>query len=142
MNCYPPGSSIPSRHHPLGSSRASHRSVHLAVEELEARHVPSTIGTPNQDFVDQVYQDLLHRSADPVGLAVLSNQLDSGALSRSQVVLAIQNSPEGRSTLVNDVFLRFLHRPADTLAMMAGSSFLAQGNSSVALEAQVIGSAE
>jgi hypothetical protein len=75
-------------------------------------------------------------------LTVFSNRLDSGAMNRPQVVLAIEQSPEGRSTLVNDVFLRFLHRSADTLALMAGSNFLAKGNSTVALEAQVIGSAE
>src|SRR5579871_4128813 len=94
-----------------------------AVEQLESRHVPSTIGTPTQNFVDQVYLDVLHHSVDVVGLAVWTNRIDSGAMSRSQVVLAIEQSPEGRATLVNDLFLRFLHHTADTPALMAGSNF-------------------
>ncbi len=127
MNCRQPGSAYLFR---------------PAVEQLESRHVPSTIGTPTQNFVDQVYLDLLHHSADVVGLSVWTNRIDSRAMSRSQVVLAIEQSPEGRSTLVNDLFLRFLHHSADTQALMAGSNFLAQGNSTAALEAQIIGSAE
>jgi hypothetical protein len=116
--------------------------VRPGFEELESRWLPSTVGTPNQNFVDQVFQDLLHRPADSVGLATLSNKLDSGMMNRFQVVFSVENSAEGRSTLVNDLFFRFLHRSADPQALLFGTNFLAQGNSTVALEARIIGSPE
>jgi uncharacterized repeat protein (TIGR01451 family) len=97
---------------------------------------PAEIG-----FVDQVYRDLLHREADPLGLAYWGGLLAQGA-SRAQVVLGIEDSAEYRAGVVDDLFRRFLHRPADPLAQAVFGSFLAGGGTTEQVEAIILGSPE
>lgn len=111
-------------------------------EALEERQVPSAVGTPNQNFVDQVYQDLLHRPSDTAGRNAFASALDSGRMTRAQVVQTIESSGEGQATLVNDVYTRFLHRSADAAGEAYWSSYLASGHSTAQLEAAVLGSSE
>ena len=120
----------------------SDRTYRPYCEELESRLVPAMIGTPNQNFVAQLYQDVLHRNVDPTGLAFWSRQLDTGTLNRLQVALSIQKSPEGITDLVNDQFNRFLHRNADPTGLSAFVPFIAQGNSTTNLAALIISSPE
>lgn len=118
------------------------RSFRPLVEALEDRQVLSTVGTPTQNFVDQVYQDVLHRAADSSGLANFSAAIDSGQMTRSQFVLMIELSAEGRNTIVNDVFTRFLHRSADVNGLSYWTSFLGQGHSTAELENAIANSNE
>src|SRR5262249_24574414 len=73
----------------------------LGLEVLEARTTPSAIGTATQNFVDQVYRDVLHRAPDAGGLEGWRLAIDTGRLSRLEVVLQIKGSPEGIRTQVN-----------------------------------------
>jgi exo-beta-1,3-glucanase (GH17 family) len=79
-----------------------------------------------QRFVAQVYRDLLHREAEPGGLAGWSALLDQG-VSRFQVVLAIENSLEYRIDQIEDLYGRFLHRAADPLGLLGWVAFLQTG---------------
>jgi uncharacterized repeat protein (TIGR01451 family) len=54
----------------------------------------------NQQFVEELYNGLLHRQADPLGLALFSDFLDNGG-SRSQVVQSFLTSPEYQSVLAS-----------------------------------------
>jgi uncharacterized repeat protein (TIGR01451 family) len=70
-------------------------------------------GNANADYVEAVYRAVLDRNADPGGLANWTAQLNSGALSRLQVVQGIRNSVEHFTQEVSDFYLTLLNRPAD-----------------------------
>jgi uncharacterized repeat protein (TIGR01451 family) len=97
---------------------------------------PAEIG-----FVDQVYRDLLHRRADPLGLAYWGGLLNQGA-TPAQVVQGIEASAEYRAGVVDDLFRRFLDRPADPLAQAVFGAFLADGGTTEQAEAIILGSPE
>jgi hypothetical protein len=67
----------------------------------------------NADYVEAVYRAILDRDADASGLAGWTSQLNSGALSRLQVVEGIRNSPEHFTQEVEQLYLTLLNRPAD-----------------------------
>jgi hypothetical protein len=95
----------------------------------------------NQVFVGQVYRDLLHREAEPTGLAFWSSQLDQGT-SRSQVVLNIEASPENHTLVVQRLYGLLLGRPVDAAGQNAWVTFLNQGRTTRELESQLLGSDE
>jgi len=70
-------------------------------------------GNANADYVEAVYRAVLNRNADSGGLANWTGQLNSGALSRLQVVQGIRNSPEHFTQEVSDFYLTLLNRQAD-----------------------------
>jgi len=72
----------------------------------------SASANANQLFVENVYEVLLNRPADPGGLASWSAQLQQGT-SPSAVVAAIEGSSEYRTDLVQSLYQRYLHRAAD-----------------------------
>jgi hypothetical protein len=80
----------------------------------------------NGQFVDQAYRDLLHRAADPLGLAAWNNFLDGGG-SRLEVIQGIERSPEFFSNAVDDVYGRLLHRSADAAGRDAFIEFMDSG---------------
>lgn len=49
---------------------------------------------PNADYVGLLYWNVLHRSADPVGAANFTNALNSGKMTRADVLLELSQSPE------------------------------------------------
>src|SRR5215468_2497541 len=94
----------------------------LQLEPLEARWVPANVGgSANQNWVDQIYRDILHRAASPTETAAWAAGLNAGVSSRDQVALGILGSTEGLRAQVNDLYLRFLHRTAEPAALAAWS---------------------
>jgi hypothetical protein len=112
----------------------------LELEALETRLTPA-VATPNQNFVSQVYLDLLHRQVDPAGLATWSGLLDNG-LSRTQMVRDLELTTEYLTGLVNVVYNRLLSRMADMAGLQSSISFLQQGNEAEQLVVQVANSPE
>jgi uncharacterized protein (TIGR03118 family) len=102
---------------------------------------PSLVGTPNQIFVDQVYQALLNRQAEPAGLTFWANQLDQG-VTRSQVVAGIEGSTEFLTAEVQNAYTQFLHRAADAGGLTSGVNALKQGATLEQVEAGLVGSTE
>jgi uncharacterized protein (TIGR03118 family) len=102
---------------------------------------PSVTGTPNQRFVDLVYQNLLNRQADASGLAFWSNQLEQG-VTRTQVVAGIQSSTEFLTIEVQNVYAQFLHRAADPSGLSSWVSALQNGTTVRQLQANIAGSTE
>jgi hypothetical protein len=99
-------------------------------------------GNANQLYVAQLYRDLLQREADPPSLAFFTAQLDSGALSRAQVVQTLVSSPEFRAVEVQAQYEKFLKRPADAGSVGAFSNFLAQGGTVEQIDVILTGSPE
>src|SRR5262249_55494644 len=101
----------------------------------------SPLGTsPNQLFVENIYETLLHRPADP-GAVVWVTQLDH-ALSPAAFVLAIQASTEYRTNEVQALYQRCLRRAADPGGLQAFVNFLGHGGTVEQVAAVMVGSPE
>jgi hypothetical protein len=96
----------------------------------------------NPRFVDQLYQDLLGREADPAGLAFWQGQLDQGHLTRAQVAAGIESSTEYLTNVVQKAFQQFLHRAGDQAGVTAWVNFLQAGHTIEQMEAGIVGSPE
>jgi hypothetical protein len=70
-------------------------------------------GNANADYVEAIYRAVLDRNADAGGLANWTGQLNTGALSRLQVVQGIRNSTEHFTQEVSDFYLTLLNRQPD-----------------------------
>ncbi len=97
--------------------------------------------TSNQLFVQQLYRDLLNRTADTTGLAAWSGQLSQG-VSRTQIVQNIEQSVEYHTVEVQNVYSQMLGRTPEASAQQFWVAFLNQGNTFQAFEAQVAASPE
>jgi hypothetical protein len=84
-------------------------------------------GSPNADYVEALYRAILNRNADPGGLASWTSALNSGAVSRLQVVQGIRNSPENFTREVEQFYQTLLGRPADSGGLQNWVSALESG---------------
>jgi hypothetical protein len=99
------------------------------------------LGTsPNQVFVESLYETLLNRTADP-GAAGWVAQLNQG-LPRSSVVSAIEASAEYRNIQVQALYQRYLHRQADTVGLSNFVNALGAGFTVEQVAAILVGSGE
>jgi hypothetical protein len=60
---------------------------------------PSTPGQSNADFVASLYQNGLGRTAEAAGATLWTGQLDSGAMTRGDTVIAFASLSEGSEWL-------------------------------------------
>jgi uncharacterized protein GlcG (DUF336 family) len=90
----------------------------LGLEKLEDRYLLDAAGTA---FVVKAFNDLLGRPAEPGAVNYFSGLLDQGT-TRTQVVLAIENSLEYLKGYADAAFTTYLNRPADP----AGEAFAVQ----------------
>src|SRR6202035_1474343 len=74
---------------------------------------------PNADYVEGIYRAILNRDADAGGLAAWTGQLNSGGLTRLQVVQEIRKSQEHFTQEVTDFYFTFLRRAPDTAGLQA-----------------------
>jgi uncharacterized protein (TIGR03118 family) len=100
-----------------------------------------TLTTPDQRFLDLVFQDLLQRPIDPTGLAFWTSQLTAG-VSRTQVVQGITNSEEYRIVVVSNLYNQLLHRVPDAGGLASFVSFLGSGGTVEQAAASIAGSPE
>lgn len=110
-----------------GLSRAAStaRTCRPCVERLEDRLVPAAGGTPNQNYVEQLFLDLTGRPASAQSLASLSGELDrKGPHARMQVVLAVEKSPDYRTAEVEQAYAQILERPAQPGEVGNGVEYL------------------
>ena len=82
---------------------------------------------PNQHFVQQLFQDLLHRQPDANGQAYFAVALDEGLMNRAQVALTVEQSAEFQGRRVEDLYQQYLDRVADPAGESAFVSFLQSG---------------
>src|SRR5438552_13233625 len=112
----------------------------LNLEPLEPRELLDAAAS--MFFVNRVYQDLLHRPADPTALSSLTAALVQGTISRATVVVAVENSAEFRINEVEALYSLLLHRSADASGLNSFTAFLAAGASPEQAGAAIAGSPE
>jgi hypothetical protein len=102
-----------------------------------------TQGTANQNWVCEVYRDLLHRQVDSAGLAAWSGLLDHGA-SRAEVIREIQECPDNeyRTVQVQSLYNQYLRRAADPTGLANSVAFLQMGGTIEQLAAAIASSPE
>jgi streptogramin lyase len=97
--------------------------------------------SPDAAFLDHLYQRLLNRSLDSVGSNEWLTAMNNG-MTRQQVVLAIQSSPEYQGDLVQSDYQAYLGRSANSDEVNQWVSFLASGASQDQLQVRVLSSPE
>ena len=63
----------------------------------------------NSQFVDRVYRNVLGRAPDAGGLSHWTGRLDSGAMTRGQLMLAFSESAEYRPAIFAEVYVTMLY---------------------------------
>jgi hypothetical protein len=84
-------------------------------------------GNANADYVEALYRSILDRDAEAGGLASWTSQLNSGALSRLQVVQGIRQSPEHFTQEVTDFYFTILGRAPDAQGLQGWVQDLQNG---------------
>ncbi|HVX64026.1 MAG TPA: SBBP repeat-containing protein, partial [Pirellulales bacterium] len=100
-----------------------------------------TAATHNQQFINQLYTDLLGRNVDPDGLSYWDAQLAAG-VARTQVALSIQQTLEYAQDTVETLYSRYLHRAADPGGLSFFSQLFLQGVTVEQMSAMLAGSTE
>lgn len=132
----------------FGYSRAGHPLE--AISELFAGSPEFAMtygGLDNAAFVTLVYQNILGRVPDAGGFAHWKGRLDSGAMTRGQLMVAFSESPEYRALTFNDVYVTMtysamLRRAPDPGGFAFWVGYLDAGNSGLALIDGFLGSSE
>jgi lysophospholipase L1-like esterase len=124
-------------------SSGRNRRATPTLERLEDRAVPAAlVWGPTTLYVEQVYQDVLGRSADVAGLRIWAAALDEGRLARLQMVQALQSTAEARRAEVNDVARSLVGHPADPASQASLASFLAVGGTLDRVRSLYLGGSE
>jgi hypothetical protein len=93
-------------------------------------------------FVTKAYHDLLMQTPDTTAVNQWSLVLDQGA-SRTRVALAIANSPDYFTIVIDQLYQKYLKRAPDQTGMSDDLKYLTQGGGTVErVEAAIVGSAE
>lgn len=113
-----------------------------AVDGLNVANLDfGNLGNANQSYVNSIYVKLLNRPADTVGLGTWVTQLNNG-MSRDQVALAIESTPEYWTVQVQSYYQKYLGRAADVAGLNSFVSLLLQGATAEQVQADIIGSPE
>lgn len=91
-------------------------------------------GGANDGFLAAIFQDALHRPIDAGAKAAFGQALASGA-SRTQIAEAVFSSREYHGDVVDDIYLRLLHRHADAAGQSFWANWLDAGNTDEQLTA-------
>jgi hypothetical protein len=115
--------------------------VTLGAQSTATVNITDDDGNANQRFVNNLYEDLLGRSAESQGLAFYVDLIQSGR-SRGDVSFMIQHSPEYRNKLVSDLYQELLGRAVDAAGLDVHTRLLARGKSIDDVRASILGSDE
>jgi hypothetical protein len=84
-------------------------------------------GSANADYVEALYRAVLARDADPNGLAAWAGLLDSGKMTRLQVVQGIRQSQEHFTQEVTEFYTTILNRGPDPTGLQNWVQLLESG---------------
>jgi autotransporter-associated beta strand protein len=108
----------------------------------DANFNPSTSSTsPPQDFVTAIYEDVLLRPPDTVGLDFWVQQLETGA-TRAAVAMTFENSAESLALEVDNIYQTYLKRSADAAGRAFWVNALLNGESEANVIVAFVTSAE
>jgi hypothetical protein len=99
-------------------------------------------GRTGASFLNALYENVLGRAVDPAALMAVGGLANQGSAARTQIALAVLQSVEADTILVNDLYLQFLKRPADPLGLALAVNNLQHGAPDEAIIAVLIGSPE
>jgi hypothetical protein len=99
------------------------------------------VGPSNDRWINQLYIDLLGRSADAAALTTLNGLLTGGA-TRASVASVVLTSAEYRQRLLTDFYSTFLHRPISAAEVSFWGPAFASGMTDEQIEAQILASPE
>ncbi|HUY32624.1 MAG TPA: Ig-like domain-containing protein [Pirellulales bacterium] len=97
--------------------------------------------TSHFQFVEKLYNDVLHRSGSDAEILYWSEQIDAG-VSRQSVALAIVNTPEARSFVINGIYEQLLRRPVDLGGLLYWQGELQAGLTPEEISAAIVSSGE
>jgi hypothetical protein len=98
-------------------------------------------GPSNDRFINQLYIDLLGRTADAAALSTF-NTLLAGGGTRNDVAAAVLVSAEYRQKLLTDFYSTFLHRPISGAEVSFWMPAFGAGMTDEQIEAQILASPE
>jgi hypothetical protein len=98
--------------------------------------------SPNAAWVTALYERLLTREPDPVGLSYWTGNLDSGKMTQQQVVLGFVRSDENFRNLVTSFFNEYLLRNPNPTELATYVGQFRAGASQRTIQLELIGSAE
>jgi hypothetical protein len=101
----------------------------------------ASTATANQIFVENVYEVLLNRAADPAGLVAATNYLKGGGTPRG-LVQVYQSSTEYLDDEATTLYQRYLGRAPSATETGIVAGFLKSGTTAEQLAAALIGSPE
>ena len=110
------------------------------LEPLEDRCVPTAGLSLNQDYVAQLYQDVLGRTPDSGGISYWASFLDQG-VSRGLVAGQLAHTTEALTLTLDHLYQNYLDRQADPTAVAVFLPLLASGQDDT-VQAQLLGSPE
>lgn len=98
-------------------------------------------------FVDRVYRNVLGRAPDAAGLGFWTQQLESGARTRGQVMTGFSESAEYRAEIGSEIYvtmmyLGMLRRSPDAAGFAYWVGYLDDGNAGLALISGFLGATE
>ncbi|HEX3579338.1 MAG TPA: M57 family metalloprotease, partial [Thermoanaerobaculia bacterium] len=99
------------------------------------------VGPSNNRFINQIYTDLLGRSADASALTTFNALLTSGG-TRNDVATAVMASAEYRQKLLTDFYSTFLHRAISPAEVSFWMPAFGAGMTDEQIEAQITASPE
>jgi hypothetical protein len=98
-------------------------------------------GSTNAGFVTALFDDVLGRAPSQLEMTWLEGQLLAGT-TRDQVAAFVLQTPDAMRRLVQQIYQRFLRRPADHLALIHFTQILQDGANEDHVVAAIVGSAE
>lgn len=114
------------------------RDISIGFYASAERYINS--GNTPEGYVRGLYRDILHREAEPAGLADWSGQIRRGA-SLTHIAGGFFGSPESRSDRVNRLYRSILDREVDPTGRATWSAYLLR-NDDLDLAAHLTGSLE
>ena len=125
-----------------GTSLDSVAQSFIASPEFQAQYGSLS----NTGFVNALYQNVLHRSADPSGLAYWQGALDAGTATQAQVLADLSESPENEADTPPSadaeqaarLYWAALGRAPDSAGLTYYTSQLSNGTATLAQEADTI----
>jgi len=100
------------------------------------------VGSANQRYVNQLYIDLLGRTADPGGLAAWTALLDSSADTMAQVATAFTSSREYDGNIVDGFYVKYLNRHSDPGGLNDWVNLMQGGYNAEQIRSGILGSPE
>ena len=123
-----------------GMSQDQVASELLSSEEFLMRH-----GSTNQEFIQGLYQTVLHRNADAAGLAYWNQQLSfetQNQNSHQDISMRFLTGDEAHQADVDAIFAQILHRSPDANGDSFWTNFLNNGGSESQVIAGMVNSSE